>query len=256
VRIFFPCELAYFLCSNRGLEQPSSGGLRGPKRSKKANFGRFCGMGHYPTHREKTRRAMEACLDLIDTAEWLKSELRPPLDSFDLTFGEFRVLELLNRKGPLTVRDAARERKSSRQNLKEMSRHLERRGWVRRLVVALPPVPFDESHKPKSKRDEKRKGRRVGVMILTPSGKRFVRDVMPNHSKMMKALMRVLDAREQLSLSRLCRKLRSGEAVFKFLQEIRMVDEDQEAAEVKERVTAELERLTARMGMRSREFRV
>jgi DNA-binding MarR family transcriptional regulator len=213
-------------------------------------------MGHYPTHREKTRRAMETCLDLIDTAEWLKSELRPPLDSFDLTFGEFRVLELLDRKGPLTVRDAARERKSSRQNLKEISRRLERRGWVRRVVVTLPPVPFEErSHKAKSEKDEKREGRRVGVMALTPSGKRFVREVMPNNSKMMKALMRVLDAREQLSLSRMCRKIRSGEAAFKFPQEIRMADEDQEAAEVRETAAHELERMTARVAMRGRGFR-
>ena len=30
VRILFPCELGYFFCSNRGLEQPPSGGLQGP----------------------------------------------------------------------------------------------------------------------------------------------------------------------------------------------------------------------------------
>ena len=207
-------------------------------------------MGHYPTHREKTRRAIQAYLDVIDTAEWLKSELRAPLDSFDLTFGEFRVLELLSRKGPLTVRDAALERKSSRQNVKKASKRLERRGWVRRVVVTLPPAPFEESHKAKSKKDEKRKGRRVGVITLTPSGKRFVRDVMPNNSKMMKALMRALDSREQLSLSRLCRKVRSGEALLKFLQEIRMVEEDQQAVELREEARAELERLTARMGAR------
>jgi len=193
---------------------------------------------------------MQAYLDVIDTAEWLKSELRPPLDSFDLTFGEFRLLELLERKGPLSVRDAARERKSSRQNLKKASRRLERRGWVRRVVVMLPPAAFDESHTANSKKDEKRKGRRVGVVALTPSGKRFVRDVMPNNSKMMKALMRVLDAREQLSLSRLCRKLRSREAVVQFLQEIRMIDEDQQAVELREIARAELERLTARRRMR------
>ncbi|MGA8870114.1 MAG: Dam family site-specific DNA-(adenine-N6)-methyltransferase [Candidatus Acidiferrales bacterium] len=34
-------------------------------------------------------------MDLIDAAEWLKAELRVPLESFDLTMGEFRVLELL-----------------------------------------------------------------------------------------------------------------------------------------------------------------
>ena len=69
--------------------------------------------------------------------------------------------------------------------------------------------------------------------------------------------MRVLDSREQLSLGRLCGKLRSGEAALRFLQEIRMVDEDQEAAVGEE--ASELKRLTARMGMRGRgvlEFRV
>jgi hypothetical protein len=127
---------------------------------------------------------------------------------------------------------------------------------VRRVVVTLPPAPFEDIHQAKSKKDQKRRGRRIGVMILTASGKRFVRDVMPSHLKMMKALMRVLDAREQLSLARLCRKLRSREAVLKFLQEIRMVDEDEEAAEVRKEAATELELFTARMGMRGRELRV
>ena len=117
--------------------------------------------------------------------------------------------------------------------MKKASKYFERRGWVRRVVVTLPPAPFEDIHQAKWKKDQKRKGRRIGVMTLTASGKRFVRDVMPSHLKMMKALMRVLDAREQLSLGRLCRKLRSREAVLKFLQEIRMVDEDEEAAEVR-----------------------
>ena len=64
-------------------------------------------MRYYPTNREKTGRAVQACLDLIDTAKWLESELRPPLDSFGLTLAEFRVLELLNRAGPMTVSDVA-----------------------------------------------------------------------------------------------------------------------------------------------------
>lgn len=189
-------------------------------------------------------------MDLIDTAEWLKNELRPPLDSLDITLGDFRVLELLNRKGPLTMSDVSRERRTGIPNVKRTSQYLERRGWVRRVVVTLPPVPFEQTHHAKSKRDQKRKGRRMGVMTLTPLGKRFVRDVMPNHSKMMKSLLRVLDGREQLSLSRMCRKLRSHEGVVKFLREIRMVDEDQEAAEVRAEAAAELERLTARTRMR------
>jgi len=195
-------------------------------------------------------------MDLIDTAEWLKNELRLPLDSFDITLGEFRTLELLNRKGPLTVNDVSRERRTGIGNVKKASKYFERRGWVRRVVVTRPPAAFEDIHRAKSRRDEKRRGRPIGVMILTPLGKRFVRDVMPSHLKMMKALMRVLDGREQLSLSRMCRKLRSREAVLKFLQEIRMVEEDQEAAEVREEAAAELERLTERMRMPGRKFRV
>lgn len=248
--------MGYFPCNKRCMEHASGGGLRGLKKPKKGDFGGFRAVRYYPTHREKTGRAVQACLDLIDTAKWLESELRPPLDAFGLTLAEFRVLELLNRAGPMTVSDVARERKCARQNLIETSKSLERRGWVRRVVGTLPPVSIEESHKAKSKTDQKRKGRRAGVMTLTPSGKRFIRDVIPNQFKMMKALLRVLDGREQVSLSRMCRKLASREAVLKFLQEIRMIEEDQQAVEVRQEAAAELERLTARMAGRGREFRV
>ena len=36
---------------------------------------------------------------------------------------------------------------------------------------------------------------------LTPLGKEFIGNVLPNHSKLVKALMRVLDTREKQSLS-------------------------------------------------------
>jgi hypothetical protein len=68
-------------------------------------------MRHYPRHREKTQRAMQAYLDLIDTADWLRGELRVPLESFDLTMGEFRLLEMLNREG---ARHGGRKRRAFR----------------------------------------------------------------------------------------------------------------------------------------------
>jgi hypothetical protein len=49
--------------------------------------------------------------------------------------------------------------------------------------------------------------------------------VLPRHSKLVKSLMRVLDAREQGSLSRICRKLQEGD-VLKFVREITMEDEE------------------------------
>ena len=65
-------------------------------------------MSRQPSQRDKTQRALRTYLDLIDTATWLKHEMRAPLDFFDLTFEGFRVLEMLYREGALTVPEVGR----------------------------------------------------------------------------------------------------------------------------------------------------
>ena len=57
--------------------------------------------------------------------------------------------------------------------------------------------------------------------MLTAQGTKFVGTVFPKHAKVVKSLMRVLDGREQQTLSRLLQKLREGDIV-KFVKEIRM----------------------------------
>jgi len=182
---------------------------------------------HRPTQKEKTRRAFRAYVDLIDTAEWMKGELRGQLESFDLTMGGFRVLELLYREGPLAMSYAAEKRLCNRQNLDVIVKRLEERGWVERALVKLPPAEIKPSHLPKATRGKKREGRRIGYMRLTAQGEKFVGWVLPKHAKVVKSLMRVLDAREKESLSRICRKLREGDIV-KYFSEIRHVDEEEE----------------------------
>jgi DNA-binding MarR family transcriptional regulator len=71
---------------------------------------------------------------------------------------------------------------------------------------------------PASKRDEAREGIRTSVVGLTKTGKRFIADVLPTHTKMVKASMRALDGRDQDTLSRLCRKLRAGNPVRYFAE--------------------------------------
>ena len=73
--------------------------------------------------------------------------------------------------------------------------------------------------------NEPRVGRRVSLVSLTKSGEKFVGNVLPRHSKLVKSLMRAIDAREQDSLSRICRKLRASD-VMKFVREIRMEDQE------------------------------
>ena len=182
-------------------------------------------MGKRPTQKEKTQRAFRAYLDLLDTAEWMRSYMRGPLESFDLTMGGFRLLEMLYRDGPVSVPVAAERRGCKRQNMDVIVTRLEERGWVRRTVVTHSPAEIKESHLPKVKRGKPREGRRVGMVSLTPLGKKFIGNVLPNHAKVIKALMRALDGREQESLSRLCAKLREGD-ILKFASE--MTHEDAE----------------------------
>jgi len=176
-------------------------------------------MPKYPTHQDKTNRAFRGYMELLDTADWLKGELRVPLASFDVTLPELRVLHLLYTEGALPVAEVARRRKCQWNNSVVMIGRMERRGWVRRGMVTLPPVEFERAHLAKSMRDVERRGRRLTVVGLTRPGKKFMRNLLPNHSKLVKSLMRVLNAKEQDSLFRICRKLREGD-VMKFVREI------------------------------------
>ncbi|HTX15242.1 MAG TPA: MarR family transcriptional regulator [Candidatus Baltobacteraceae bacterium] len=182
-------------------------------------------MSNYVSHKQKTQRAFRAYLDLLDTAEWIKGELRGPLASFDLTMGEFRLLELLYDEGALFVSDIVRRRRLYRQAVDVLIARLVERGWVRRAIVTLPPAERKRAHVAKSTSDEARRGRRINAIGLTKLGKKFIGNVLPSHSKVVKSLMRALEGREQETLSRLCRKLREGD-VMKFVSE--MMHEDQE----------------------------
>jgi DNA-binding MarR family transcriptional regulator len=181
---------------------------------------------HRPTQKEKTQRAFRTYLDLLDTAEWLRRYMRGPLESFVLTMGGVRLLELLYRKESLSVPEAAYMRGCQRQNMDAIVARLEERGWVSRTVEEYEPAEIEESRLPKAMRGRPREGRRIGVVRLTRLRRKFIGDVFPRHAKVVKALMRVLDAREKDFLSRICRKLRAGDGL-KFYSEMTHQDEDE-----------------------------
>ena len=66
-------------------------------------------------------------------------------------------------------------------------------------------------------RDKPRSGQRVSVAGLTKAGKKFFGKLLPRHSKLVKAFMRVLNGTEQESLAKLCQKLWAGD-VMKFVE--------------------------------------
>jgi len=177
------------------------------------------------SHRGKTLRAMGAYLDLLQTTAYMQKEMQSQFEAFDVTTRTIRILEMLYRRGSMALRVMAREMKCSRQNVKNILRPLQERGWVVLEMRTLPPVAKDEARVAVEKRGDTRRGRAIGIVVLTQRGKKFIGTFFPKHAKVVKSLMRVLDGREQVTLSRLLRKLRKGDVV-KFVREIRMYDDE------------------------------
>jgi len=184
-------------------------------------------MTERPTHAEKTQRAFRAYLDLLDAAEWFKAHLRAPLESFDLTMEGFRLLVVLYQEGALPMTEAARRRRCSLQNMHRVVERLEARRWVGRAMVILPPAEIPENRLPIAQRGRQRAGRKIAVVGLTKPGRRFIGEVLPSHSKMVKALMRAITGRQQRVLSTICRQLVVGD-LAKFVREIRMEEDEEE----------------------------
>jgi len=179
--------------------------------------------------RVKTQRAFAAYLALLDAADKMRSEMSRQLVSSDLTMGDFRLLELLHREGPMSLSAAAKKRQCKRQNLDVILAHLMACGWVSRETVMFPPAEIKESRLPRALRGQEREGRRVGILHLTPLGEKFVGVFLPKHKKVVKAFMRVLQGKQQMALARMCDKVREGD-VRKFVDEITLEDfDDQES---------------------------
>lgn len=180
-------------------------------------------MPDYRSPKVRTARALRGYTELLDAADWLKREVRAPLESFEITLTEFRLLDALYREGALPVVELARRRGSQLHHVCDMIQQLEGRGWLRRGTTSLPPVEFERAHLAKSRSEEKRQGRRLIVVGMTAEGKRFLRYVLSIHGKLVTAMMRALDAREMDSLFRICRKLREGNPARSF-RELRNED--------------------------------
>jgi DNA-binding MarR family transcriptional regulator len=193
--------------------------------SRKANFRGISHGGALSKPEKRMERALRGYTELLDTADWLKGEVRSPLDSFEMTLTEFRLLNMLYREGALPVVELVRRRGSKWHHVTAMVERMERRGWLRRARVWMPPVEFKRAHLPKSRREEKRRGRRMTVVGMTAEGKKFLRYVLSIHGKLVTAIMRALEAREMDSLFRICRKLREGNPV-RFFRELRNEDAD------------------------------
>ena len=167
------------------------------------------------SQQERRRRAWDAYIDLVKTADWVRGRLRTFLATVGLTTEEFHLLALLHRDGPLTVSQAMAKRERDRKNTYFTIRQAEEFGWVQWQVTDYSADGGKDGPTTTDRHGGRRHAPRVGVVSLTPAGEKLIGKALPNHEKVVNSLMRALEGREHESLSHLCRKLRREDIMDK-----------------------------------------
>ncbi|HEX4002744.1 MAG TPA: MarR family transcriptional regulator [Candidatus Acidoferrales bacterium] len=147
---------------------------------------------------ERNERALRAYLGLIRAAESVTGLLEMQLESMRLTLSQGRVLEALMKFGPLSHLSLARKILRSKSAVGLMVKELEKR----RLIVS---------------RTDKR-DRRKQIARVTLKGNKLASELVPVHTRLIRAQMATLGGREQETLARLCEKLIAGDST-KFASE-------------------------------------
>lgn len=136
--------------------------------------------------------ALGAFVKLRRAVNRLGGELNPVLlRDHGLTETQFGVLEALYHLGPMPQARLCEKLLVSGSNLTTVIDNLEKNGLVRR-----DPNPED---------------RRAYLVTLSDSGRSTIAKAFPEHAARIKQLMSALTQVEQKELSRLCKKLISGE---------------------------------------------
>jgi len=151
-----------------------------------------------------TVRALKTYKSLLRATENLQGTLNRQLESFELTMGQFHVLEALLLSGSMTQKALCEKILCSAGNMAFLMRKLTERGLVERKA---------------NERDER--SRRVE---LTREGREVIIAVYPRHANVVRALMATLKVREQETLERLCRKVEAGDPL-KFIRELTMIED-------------------------------
>lgn len=143
-----------------------------------------------PTHYQgppETERALSAFINFLRAADSVVARLDNQIELGGLTHGQFAVLEALLHLGPLKQCDLAHKLLRSGGNLTVVIDNLEKRSLVRR--------------------ERQKDDRRRVIVSLTPSGRRRIERIFPQHAAAITAAMSRLSPEEQETLRALCRKL-------------------------------------------------
>ena len=142
------------------------------------------------THHKGTReegRALDAYVKLLRCTNAVQGKLEAQLREVGFTENQFGVLETLYHLGPMHQHQLGSKLLTSRANITLIVDQLAEKGLVRR------------------ERDTH--DRRYMTVHLTGSGRKLIARAFPQHVQRIIAAFSSLNAQEQVSLAKLCRKL-------------------------------------------------
>ncbi len=151
--------------------------------------------------RQRQARAAGAYGELAAAVRRLNELLDSQLRGFDLTTGQFQVLEAIVQRGPMNQAQLGACTQRTDGDVYQVLQRLASRGLVARRT-----------------HDTDRRKRNVH---LTPEGRKLITKVLPLREGVIRARMSVLTKREQMNLARLCGKLAEGDPVKFVLQLVR-----------------------------------
>jgi MarR family 2-MHQ and catechol resistance regulon transcriptional repressor len=137
-------------------------------------------------------RALTLFVQLARAADLVSAEITPTLVRAELTPGQLGVLELLAAEGAMNLRQLGLSLFRSPPNMTIVVDNLERAGLVRR--------------------ERDRRDRRIVLVSITADGRERFAEAFPGFAERLALVFARLSAVEQLSLTRLCAKLRAREA--------------------------------------------
>lgn len=139
---------------------------------------------------QRTDKAMKTWMQLVRVFTKFSNEEIAYFGEHDLTFNQFKVLEVLYHRGDLNIGSITKLCMSTPGNITVVVKNLKRDGWITSLQD-----PEDK---------------RASILSITQKGSEKMGEVFPKHAKNLKITMDVLSDEELETLHQLLKKVYQG----------------------------------------------
>jgi MarR family 2-MHQ and catechol resistance regulon transcriptional repressor len=139
------------------------------------------------TYGKRTDKSMRTIVRIEKFRSKFHNKLIDYLDGFDLTFNQFKVLEVLYHRGDLNIGSITKLTTSTPGNITVVVRNLKRDGWIKAISD-----PED---------------RRASILTINEKGIEVIEKLFPDHAKNVHKLLEVLSDDELDTLYELINKV-------------------------------------------------